>query len=515
MEFDASQFLEHYLWQHLHFTFFSVSLFFVSLLFLFIRKRSQKLLNLPPCPPGLPIIGNLHQIGNHPHRSLRSLSEKYGPLMLLHFGRVPTVIVSSPDIVKEIAKNYDVVFSDRFTSTASDVLYYGGNNIVFAPQGEYWKRARKLCVLELLSPKRVQSFQSVREEEVSSLVERLRKASVDGVSVNLTEMLISTSNNVISRCIFGRSLGGEEEEGRRVGEVVRRAMVQLMAFSVGDFFPSFGWIDVLRGFVGGLKSSVGDLDAFYNLLLEERNKAMNSTESSGVKDFVEILLQLQKGNVFDMELTHDHLKAIVQDMFFGGIETTSNISEWFMAEIMRRPSVLKKVQEEVRRVVGEKAKVEMNDIEKMDYFKCVVKETLRLHPPAPLLVPRKTTEDVDIGGYHIPAGTRGLINGWAIQRHPGSWDKPEEYIPKRFENNPVDFRGQDYFQFIPFGFGRRRCPGIKFGVVGVEYLIANLLYWFDWKLPAGEKEEDLDMSEVYGIVVHKKLPLHLVPIPFP
>ncbi|GMN30635.1 hypothetical protein TIFTF001_002891 [Ficus carica] len=181
-----------------------------------------------------------------------------------------------------------------------------------------------------------------------------------------------------------------------------------------------------------------------------------------------------------------------------------------MAEILRKPSVMKKVQQEVRRVVGEKAKVEMEDIEQMHYFKCVVKETLRLHPPAPLLVPRKTTESVEVGGYYIPVGTRILINAWAIQRHPDSWDRPEEFIPERFEDGQVDFKGQEYFQFIPFGFGRRRCPGIKFGIVSIEYIIANLLYWFDWKLPG--EEEDLDMSEVYGIAIHKKVPLYLVPI---
>ena len=202
----------------------------------------------------------------------------------------------------------------------------------------------------------------------------------------------------------------------------------------------------------------------------------------------------------------------LQDLLFGGIETTSTVSEWFMAEILRKPSVMKKVQEEVRRVVGEKAKVEMEDIEQMHYFKCVVKETLRLHPPVPLLVPRKTTESVEVGGYHIPVGTRILINAWAIQRHPESWDRPEEFIPERFENTPVDFNVQD-FHFVPFGFGRRRCPGLAFGIFSVEHLIANLLYWFDWKLPngVGILPEDLDMCEVYGITVHKKVPLEILP----
>ncbi|GMN66142.1 hypothetical protein TIFTF001_035208 [Ficus carica] len=157
---------------------------------------------------------------------------------------------------------------------------------------------------------------------------------------------------------------------------------------------------------------------------------------------------------------------------------------------------MNKAQEEIRRVVGEKAKVDMNDINQMYYLKNVVKETMRLHPPAPLLAPRETSSRVQIGGYDVPAKTRVLVNAWAIQRHPDLWERPEEFIPERFENNPIDFGSHD-FQLIPFGFGRRRCPGLAFGIASVEYSIANLLYWFDWKLPY--YAENMDMTEVYGI----------------
>lgn len=169
-------------------------------------------------------------------------------------------------------------------------------------------------MLELLSPKRVESFRSVREEEVSSLVEKLREATGNGgAPVNLCEMLISTSNNVILRCIFGRSFRGEGggESGKRMGEMVRRVMVQIVEFSVGDLFPALRWIDVVRGFVGRLKSSVGDLNDFYDRVLQQRRTVSNS-RGSDVKDFVDILLELQKDNDLHMELTIDHLRAILQ-----------------------------------------------------------------------------------------------------------------------------------------------------------------------------------------------------------
>ncbi|KAK2663631.1 hypothetical protein Ddye_002205 [Dipteronia dyeriana] len=182
--------------------------------------------------------------------------------------------------------------------------------------------------------------------------------------------------------------------------------------------------------------------------------------------------------------------------------------EWAMAELVKNPSMMKKAQEEVRRVVGEKSKIDETHINQMEYLKCIVKESLRLHAPA--MIPRATTTGTKLEGYDIPAKTIVIINSWAIQRDPKSWDRPEEFIPERFANVSVDFHGQ-HNQFIPFGGGRRGCPGIGFAAIEVEYVLANLLYWFDWKLPDCGRGEDLDMSDVYKLVIRKKFPLHLVP----
>ncbi|XVF49776.1 hypothetical protein PTKIN_Ptkin04bG0042000 [Pterospermum kingtungense] len=184
-------------------------------------------------------------------------------------------------------------------------------------------------------------------------------------------------------------------------------------------------------------------------------------------------------------------------MFVGGTETIATTMEWMMAELLKHPNIMKKVQEEVRNVVGNKTKIDVDDINKMEYLKCVIKETLRLHPAGPLLAPRETSARVKLGGYDIPSNIAVLVNACAIQRDPNWWEKPEEFIPERFENSSVDFKGQD-FHFIPFGIGRRGCPGMPFGVASVEYVVANLPYWFDWILPAGENLENLDMTELYG-----------------
>ena len=196
-----------------------------------------------------------------------------------------------------------------------------------------------------------------------------------------------------------------------------------------------------------------------------------------------------------------------------GTDTSSTGMEWLMAELVKNPRVMKKVQEEVRKVVGKKSKIDLEDINQMSYFKCVIKENLRLHPPAALSIPRETSKSVEMGGYHIPAKAQVFVNAWAIQRDPSLWDCPEEFMPERLENSSVDFKGQN-FDIIPFGIGRRGCPGMAFGVASTEYVIVNLLYWFDWKLPGGALAKDLDMTEAHGITVPKKVPFHLLPIPY-
>lgn len=489
-----------------YFIFFLISLSFI--LFLFKLTRSRKL-NLPPSPPKLPVIGNIHHVGTLPHRSLQALSEKYGPLMLLHMGHVPTLIVSSAEAAGEMMKTHDIVFANRPQTTAASIFFHGCVDVGFAPFGDYWRKVRKICVQELLGPKMVQSFHHVREEEAAGLIDKIRFACHTGTSVNLSEMLISVSSNVVSRCVVGRK--AEKEGGNsKFGELTRTVMVQMTAFSFGDLFPYLGWMDTLTGLIPRLKATSSALDSFIDQVIEEHRSLESDGDSCAQTDFLQALLQLQKNGKLDVQLTRDNIIAVVLDMFVGGTDTSSTMMEWAMAELARNRTIMRKAQEEVRRIVGKKSKVEASDIEEMAYLRCILKETLRLHPSAPLLVPRETSASVELGGYYIPPKTRVIVNAFAIQRDPSFWDRPDEFLPERFENNPVDFKSQD-FHFIPFGSGRKSCPGALFGVTAVESVIANLLYWFDWRLPDGASEEELDMSEICGMTAYKKIPLLLVP----
>ncbi|XP_026460921.1 cytochrome P450 71A1-like [Papaver somniferum] len=505
-----------------HFFFVSVPVLLFTVFFLFkilgvwSSSTETHIYNLPPSPPRFPIIGNLHQLGTLAHRSLRDLSQKYGPLMFLHLGQSPTLVVSSVEMAKEIMKNQDLVFANRPALTAGKALAYGCTDIGLAPYGEYWRQVKKIAVVELLSVKRVQSYKHVRVEEVGIVIEkisRLCSSREDGAQVlSLTEILLTLTNNVVSRCALG--VRYETAHGNRFPKMSSNFLGLFNAFSFGDFFPSIGWMDVVTGLSNKFEKAFQEVDTFLDQVIDDHllrhskpEVDHGQVEDSDELDLTDILILSQENY---KNLSRNNIKAILMDMFIGGSDTSARTMEWAMAELIKNPKVMKKAQDEVRRVVGKKSTVEEDDINQMAYLKCIVKEILRLHPSLPNLIPRATTKGTQIAGYDIPPNTSVFINAWAIQRDPNIWEDAEEFRPERFINNPIDFKGQD-FQFIPFGSGRRGCPGISFAITVVEFALASLLYHFNWELPYGEKIEELDMTENFGLSVSKRTPLCVLP----
>lgn len=204
-----------------------------------------------------------------------------------------------------------------------------------------------------------------------------------------------------------------------------------------------------------------------------------------------------------------------QSIFLGGLDTSSITIVWAMAELTKKPKLMKKAQQEIRRHMKNRGNITDKEIEQFQYLKLIVKETLRMHPPAPLLLPRQVMSHFKMEGFDFYPKTMVQINAWAIGRDPKCWKDPDEFMPERFAESCIDFRGQN-FEFLPFGAGRRICPAINLGMKNVEVALANLLYHFDWKSPEGMKEEDLDMEESMGfsLTIYKKLPLKLVPVPY-
>ncbi|RWR83686.1 Cytochrome P450 71A1 [Cinnamomum micranthum f. kanehirae] len=475
---------------------------FTFFFFLGGETAKKKSVNLPPTPPKLPIIGNFHQFSFLLHHALRLLSNKHGPLMLLYQCHIPTLIVSSQETAEEVMKTHDLVFANRPHNYAAKHLLYDGKDILFSSYGQYWREARKICMLQLLSLKRISSFQPIIEEEIAATIKLISRSCPTSSVIDLRLVLQLLFSGIISRVALGKKYGGIKE----FLEALKEMGELLGAVRVGDYFPSFAWVDVLTGFDGKMKRVSRNMDTFLDRVVKDREE-MDGRDGNQHKDFVDTLRQLEKDSG---QLTRDSIKAIVLDMFAGS-EFITMTTEWAMAELMKHPDIMVKAQEEVRRLVGRKPKVEVEDIHQMHYLKCIIKETLRLHPPGPLLGPRESNDNTTIQGYHIPQNTRVIINAWAISRDPKSWKCPEEFLPERFANNSIDFKGHD-FQFIPFGAGRRMCPGASFAIHIIEFVLTDLLRYFDWELPNGATAEDLEMAEEGGIISPKEISLHLVPI---
>ncbi|WOK94591.1 Cytochrome P450 [Canna indica] len=494
-----------------------LSTLFIFALFLLltsIKRTSKKTTRLPPSPPTLPVIGNLHLLGSLTHRSLRALSNQYGSLMLLHLGQIPTLVISSPEMAKEIMKTQDRTFASRPPSKAAKLLFSGALDLAFTPYSEHWRQLRKLTTVHLLCAKKVQSYRLLREEEVAVMLEKIRRASSSG-PVNMTKTLVTFSADVITRVVSGRNFR-ESGKDELFCKLVKENNVAFAAFFFEDYFPSLAWIDEIFGISMRARRTAKRWDTAIEVVIEE-HVALREEYDDDVeeKDFIDILLSLLKkpDDETDTKISREETKALLMDMFAAGTETTHVTLVWAMAELVRNPETMKKLQYEVRGTADEAKKgtlmIKEEDLERMVYLKAVIKEVLRLHPAAPLLLPHVSMEDCQIQGFHVPKNAKVLINAWAIGRDPKHWDEPEEFKPERFLNSSVDFKGND-FELIPFGAGRRICPGLHFAVSSMEIALANLVRGFDWELPLGMSATKMDMREAPGLTIGKKEPLCLV-----
>ncbi|KAJ4807306.1 Cytochrome P450 [Rhynchospora pubera] len=478
----------------------------------FLQKRvTNSKLKFPRGPWTLPFIGSLHHFAKAglPHHALHNLSQLHGPVMLFRLGEIDLVVLSSREAAKEVMKTQDATLANRPVLSAAKIILYGCKDIGFS-NGPYWRQMRRISTTELFSSKQVKSFSSIRKTEIHSLMKTFSLVP-DESPVNLSAMTSELSNNIILRAAFG---GTCKNRGQLL-QIIREASECFSGLNLFDLIPSMSWLNVnMRRRLIRLRSK---LDLVLEEDFQEHLKKQQHRKKGGDEEFecnfVDVLIVIMGRDDLEEPITMDSIKAVLLDVF-AGAESTAITITWAMSELIKHPEVMEKVQAEIRHAGSENNKLDENSL---SYLKLVIKETLRMHPPGPLLAPRQCMKSCQILGYTIPSGARLVVNAWALGRNSQYWNDPEEFKPERFETLSIDFKGQN-FEFVPFGAGRRMCPGLEFGMAVVEEALASLLLHFDWKLPDGMEPEDLDMTETLAMDAAKKEPLYLIPtlrIPLP
>ncbi|KAK7268830.1 hypothetical protein RIF29_21539 [Crotalaria pallida] len=459
---------------------------------------------LPPGPRGWPVLGALPLLGTMPHVTLSNLAKKYGPVMYLKMGTNHNMVVAStPAAARAFLKNLDQNFSNRPTNGASNHLAYESQDMVFAEYGPRWKLLRKLSNLHMLGGKALDDWAKIREEEMSYMLHTMFDCSNKGEVVVVAEMLTYAMANMIGQVILSRRVfENKGSESNEFKDMVVELMTVAGYFNIGDFIPLFSWLD-LQGIERGMKTLHRKFDGFLTRMIEEHVASSHKREDK--PDFLDVLMAYHSENSEVLSL--NNIKALLLNLFTAGTDTSSSVIEWALSEMLKNPNILKKAHEEMDNVIGKQRRLKESDLQKLPYLQAICKEAFRLHPSTPLNLPRVSTQPCHVNGYYIPKNTRLSVNIWAIGRDPDVWENPLEFNPERFLSekcSKIDPRGND-FELIPFGAGRRICAGTRMGVVMVQYILGTLVHSFEWKLPNGVAE--LNMEEVFGLAVQKKVPL--------
>ncbi|XVF48885.1 hypothetical protein PTKIN_Ptkin03bG0224300 [Pterospermum kingtungense] len=492
----------------------SIACLMASLAFfsrIFSSHHNQKL-RLLPGPKPWPIIGNLNLIGSLPHQSLHKLSQQYGPLMQLKFGSYPVVVASSADMAKQFLQKHDHIFASRPQTAAGRYTTYNYCNITWAPYGPYWRQGRKIYLNQLFSSKRLESFEYIRVEERRAFVSRL--CVLSGKPIVLKEQLSRITLSVISRIVLGKKYFSTESENDKGTSIVSLEEFQEIldelfllngVLNIGDWIPWLDFLD-LQGYVKRMKALKIKLDRFHEHVFDEHKRKMKESKEFVPQDMVDLLLQLADDPDIEVKLSYDGVRGFTQDLIAGGTDTSATTVEWAISELIKQPQLIRKATEELDRVIGRERWVEERDIPQLPYIDAIMKETMRIHPAAVLLAPHLALEDCNVAGYDIRKGTTIFINTWSVGRDPLLWEEPEEFRPERFLGKKIDVKGQS-FELLPFGSGRRMCPGYSLGLKMIQSNLANLLHGFNWKLPDNTKPENLSMEELYGLTTQRKFPL--------
>ncbi|KAL1144137.1 hypothetical protein V6Z11_A11G209300 [Gossypium hirsutum] len=430
-------------------------------------KKGSRSCSAPQAGGALPIIGHMHLFGGQQltHKTLGGMADKYGPVFCIRLGSHDVLVLNSWEMAKECFTVHDKVFSTRPNIAASKLLGYDFAMFGFAPYGSYWREMRKIATIELLSSNRIDMLKHIRVSEVKTAVRELYKTWLSegneerGVSVDMKQWFGDLTLNIALRMVGGKRYFGPNADCEEVEAQGCK-----------------------KGYEKTMKRTAKELDSIVGGWLKEHKQKRNL--GGGVieeQDFMDAMLSiLEDANVNDFDADTIN-KATCLNLVLGGSDTTMVTLTWTLSLLLNNPRVLKKAQDELDMHVGKHRPLEESDIQNLVYLQAIVKETLRLYPSQPVIGLRAALEDCILStGYHIPSGTRLMVNAWKIQRDERVWSEPHDFQPERFltTNKDMDFQGQT-FELIPFGLGRRSCPGVSLALKMLHFILGSLLHSFE------------------------------------
>ncbi|KAL5549599.1 hypothetical protein UlMin_004830 [Ulmus minor] len=458
---------------------------------LFFKTRRRHNSNLPPSPPSLPIIGHLHLLKSSAYETFRSLSKKYGSVFSLRFGSRLVVVVSSPSAVEECFTKNDFVFANRPPLLMGKHLGFNYTILTQAPYGDHWRNLRRIGASEIFSTNRQNMFSGIRSDEIKRSLCKLSQNSLDDFGkVELKSMFWDLTFNIIMRMVAGKRFSGDE------AHQFKKLMNEMFSVSgvanPNEFLPFFNWFS--RGYEKKVRRVAEKTDVFLQGLINKHRSEKQWNNDT----VIDHLLSLQESQ--PEYYTDQIIKGFVMVIVVAGSETSAYSMEWAMANLLNHPHILKKASDELDAQVGKQHHlVDESDVSKLHYLQNIILESSRLYPVTPLLSPHFSSDDCTIAGFDVPRGTILLVNSWAIHRDPKWWDDEESFKPERFE----DGKGTAY-KLMPFGLGRRACPGQYMAQSVIGLTLASLIQCFEWKRVG---EEKVDMTEGKGSFMPKVVPL--------
>ncbi|KAL6603828.1 hypothetical protein ACP70R_044189 [Stipagrostis hirtigluma subsp. patula] len=485
----------------------------LTVLYALHRRRSSGGLRLPPSPFALPVLGHLHLLAPLPHQALHRLAARHGPLLYLRLGSVPAVAACSPDAAREVLKTHEAAFLDRPKPAAVHRLTYGGQDFSFSAYGPYWRFMKRACVHELLAGRTLDRLRHVRREEVARLVASLSRSAAEGAAVDVNAALMGLTGDIIARMVMSRRWTGDDGDTEEMRHVVAETAELTGTFNLQDYIGALKHWDV-QGLGKRIDAVHRKFDAMMERILTARDAERRQRRRDGggggvaAMDLLDMLFDMHEDEAAEMPLTRDNIKAFMLDIFAAGTDTTTITLEWALSELINNPAVLRRAQAELDAVVGAGRLADESDVARLPYLQAVAKETLRLHPTGPLVV-RRSMEPCKVAGYDVPAGATVFVNVWAIGRDPASWApdplafRPERFLEGEGEHAGADVRG-GHFHLLPFGSGRRICPGASLALLVVHAALAAMVQCFEWRPVGGAP---VDMEEGPGLTLPRKRPL--------